>query len=130
MLFWTGSQKTTRTPRPNIPDNQKVVSDEWNALTTLINGNYQEFLDSLGLTVVEFNTPLTITERGIYLFTGGIQQNVTINDGIVGRIELRTVATVSMNLIGNIAPQHTGTIYEGTPATVLLWSSNQGYYTF
>ena len=130
MPFWTGSQKTTRTPRPNIPDNQKVVSDEWNALTKLINGNYQEFIDSLGLTIVEFNTPLTITERGIYLFTGGIQQNVTINDGIVGRIELRTVATVSMNLIGNIAPQHTGTIYEGTPATVLLWSSNQGYYTF
>jgi len=136
--FWTELTKTTKTAKPSIAVTQKLTSAEFNLLTDLINHNAQELID-LGVIVgnlpdtlpeVRKDVDFTITSRGIYLFFGSTQRTFTIADAIVGVVEIRTIATADLPLLGNINSNHLGTIFQGTPATVFRWDSVSGEYTF
>lgn len=139
MPFWTRLPKTTKTARPSIAETQKVTADEFNELTTsVINVNYQEFLD---LKVIVDNLPdslpeirkdidFNITSRGIYTFFGSAPRTFTIDDAIVGVVEIRTIATTDLALIGTINTNHLKSISEGQAATVFRWDTVALEYTF
>jgi len=136
--FWDKNPKTTKTARPSLGETQKVVSAEFNELTDLINHNgqvlidLQTLVDSIpdALPEVRKDIDFNITSKGIYLFFGSTQRTFTINDAIVGVVEIRTIATADLILSGNINSNHLGSIHEGQSATVFRWDSISGKYTF
>jgi len=130
--------KTTFQPRPTIASTQKVTSAEYNALIDTINVNYQEFLDLQTLVdsipavlpQIEVSGSFTISSKGIYILSGGTGGTLTIDDAIVGDVIIRTIATATFLLSGNINSNHLGSIYEGTPKTSFLWNATASEYIF
>jgi len=122
--------KSTNTPRPAIAVNKKVTAAEWNALYQLVDENYTEFL-AVGLAVItRFDTAITISSAGVYIFFGSVARTVTISDGIVGEVQIRTVATADLTLSALLAAGHLGVISEGQSVTSLIWDSTLGKYTY
>jgi len=136
--FWTELTKSTKTARPSIAVNQKLTSADFNLLTDLINHNAQELIDlqvAVGLLPdtlpeVREDQDFNISSRGIYLFFGSTPRTFTIDDAIVGVVEIRTIATADLTLSGNINSNHLGIISEGQAATVFRWDSVSSEYTF
>jgi hypothetical protein len=129
--------KQTFTPRPTIPTNKQLKSAEFVEFVQAVSDNYQEFLDLSAVVAalapqpyIRVDTNTTITEAGIYLFFGSAARTFTIQDGIVGQVEIRTIATAQLNLTGNINSNHIGIIYEGTPVTLFRWDAITNQYTF
>ena len=138
MGFITTPDKTTFQTRPSIPSNQQLKSAEYNALIAMFNVNYQEFLDlqtlvnalPASLPQIEVTGTFNITSKGIYILSGGTGGTVAIDDAISGDVIIRTIATATFLLSGNINSNHLGSIYEGTPKTSFLWNATANEYIF
>jgi hypothetical protein len=80
--------------------------------------------------IISSDQDLTISSKGTYLFFGSTPRTWTINDGIIGQVEIRTLASVDLTLTASLPTSHLGTIYSGTPVQFLKWSQNDSLYTY